>query len=89
MSLKKGHILALAYPDVFVRQTEAKYNYALSKLGVVHEGAVCAGHAALILVDGSSGDLHYADFGRYITPIGLGRARTELTDPDVKIKFKA
>jgi hypothetical protein len=87
--MQDGLLVALAYPDEFVRATEGRYNSILEKVGIVHKGLVCAGHAAGLLIHKESGKVIYGDFGRYITPEGKGRARTFLTDPDVDIELHA
>ena len=86
---ENGMIIALAYPDSFVRTTEGRYNKVLERCGIVNHGLVRAGHSACLIVDRSSGLVRYADFGRYITPEFKGRARTLITDPDVRIEIKA
>lgn len=84
----RGAIITLAYPDIFVRATEGRYNWLLSKVGIVNSGYVRAGHAAVLFVF-ADGSIEYADFGRYITPQYKGRCRTKLTDPDVLLDMKA
>ena len=86
---KNGFIIALAYPDVFVPLTEGNYYWFLRLIGIIKGNSVCAGHAAMMLVHPESGALTYTDFGRYITPIGKGRARSKWTDPEVEIKINA
>ena len=88
MSLNKGTIIALAYPDVFVKATEGQYNRFLSWIGIVNKGIVRAGHAAALYIT-QDGTILYGDFGRYITPTFKGRCRTHLTDPDVTISLRA
>ena len=87
--MQDGLLVALAYPDEFVRATEGRYNSILERVGIVHSGLVCAGHAAGLLIHKESGRVIYGDFGRYITPEGMGRARTFLTDPDVHLDVHA
>jgi len=84
-----GLLLALAYPDHFVKKTEGRYNTFLDWIGIVNNGMVRAGHSAVALISKSTGEVKYADFGRYITPDGMGRTRTALTDPDVYVPLKA
>ena len=83
-----GAIIALAFPDVFVRVTDGKYNIILEKLGMVNADLIRAGHAAALIVE-PDGHITYTDFGRYITYEDQGRARTKLTDPDVHIPIRA
>ena len=86
--MNKGIIIALAYPDVFVKATEGSYNRFLSWIGIVNNGLVRAGHAAALYIT-QDGTILYGDFGRYITPEFKGRCRTHLTDPDVAISLRA
>jgi hypothetical protein len=86
---EKGLIIALAYPDNFVKATDGRYNAVLKRMGIVNQGLVCAGHAACLIIDEGTGLIRYSDFGRYITPAFKGRARTIITDPDVSINLKA
>ena len=46
------------------------------------------GHSALVLVNSSTNQLHYIDFGRYHSPFGFGRVRDLETDPDISLKSK-
>jgi len=47
------------------------------------------GHAAIILIEASTGKCHYFDFGRYHAPYGYGRVRDSETDHDLLINSKA
>lgn len=47
------------------------------------------GHAAIVLVEYSTGNCFYFDFGRYHAPYGYGRVRDAETDHDLKIFTKA
>lgn len=78
-----GVILILAYPEEFVSMIPAWYRKPLEWIGMVNDGKIAAGHAAMALIDKRNGYIHYGDFGRYITPFGHGRARMANTDPDV------
>lgn len=86
---KTGALIALAFPEEFVSMIPAWYKKPLEWIGMIKDDKVCAGHAALALVDGQTGKIEYADFGRYITPFGKGRTRTEMTDPECNIEIKA
>ena len=44
---------------------------------------ITVGHAGIIIVDGGQAEFH--DFGRYITPLGFGRARSASTDPALEL----
>ena len=77
-----GVLIALAYPEEFVSMIPRWYSKPMEWLGMVKDNMVPAGHAALALINVSTGKIEYADFGRYITPFGKGRTRTRVTDPD-------
>ncbi len=78
-----GIILPLAYPDTIVSHAEEWYSPFLKYLGVGSKSHVRAGHAALVLIDKSTGILEYHDFGRYITPSPNGRVRGKTTDNEL------
>jgi hypothetical protein len=44
-----------------------------------------AGHAAVILVEKSTAEIHYFDFGRYHSPYNYGRVRSFESDPELTI----
>ena len=77
----KDFIIILAWPEGMVTASGAWYDKIIST-----NGKYRVGHSALILVDYSTGKLHYFDFGRYHTSNGYGRIRDTETDPDVEIK---
>lgn len=90
MSAKNtGIIIPIAYPEEFVAMVHGWYRKPLEWIGVVNNGLICAGHSAAILIDRETGILEYADFGRYIAPVGKGRTRTMRTDPEVQFDIKA
>ena len=78
-----GIILPLAYPDTIVSHAEEWYSPFLKYLGVGSKSHVRAGHAALVLIDKSTGVLEYHDFGRYITSSPNGRVRGKITDNEL------
>ncbi len=80
--------IALAWPDTTARADEAWYRF-FQKMGILHNLNFKVGHAAIILVDGNSGQLYYYDFGRYVTPRGDGRARSAQSDPKLALKIPA
>jgi len=85
-----GKIISLAFPDTFVRFSDEKYvNDILQWFGLGRKGVIKAGHAALVLIENSTGNAEYYDFGRYITPSGKGRVRSAETDIELNIPFKA
>ena len=79
----------LAYPDTFVQVTEEWICKFLPLLGLGTREYIKAGHAAMVLVENESGNAHYYDFGRYVTPEGYGRVRGANTDVELEIPFKA
>ncbi|WP_130287606.1 DUF6695 family protein [Aquimarina brevivitae] len=84
-----GKIIPLAFPDTFVRHSTEKSLKILPYLGIGTKDYVKAGHAALVLIANKTGKAEYYDFGRYITPYGYGRLRSELTDAELQIPIKA
>jgi len=84
-----GKILVLAYPDTFVNMSNEWLCKLLPLVGLGTRDYIKAGHAALILVENSTGIAKYYDFGRYITPNGFGRVRSDVTDVELNIPFKA
>ena len=86
---KDGIIVILAYPETFVSQTQFWYRPIFELVGLGKNGKIRAGHAAALIIDKNSRKVEYTDFGRYITPKGLGRARTSETDPELKFNLIA
>lgn len=82
-----GKIVVLAYPDTFVKMSDEWICKFLPLVGLGTKEYIKAGHAAQVLIEGASGKAHYYDFGRYITPNGLGRARSAKTDAELEIPF--
>lgn len=83
-----GILVILAYPEEMVSMIPKWYKKPMEWVGMVKNNKISAGHAACILIHKSTGELYYADFGRYITPFGYGRTRTKLTDPEVEFDFE-
>jgi len=85
-----GTIIALAWPDTKVIHEGKWYDEPMRWVGAINkEGYYNAGHAALLLINNSTGTIQYFDFGRYQTPMKYGRVRSKLTDPDIDVKHKA
>jgi hypothetical protein len=82
-------IVAIAWPDTKVVKEGKWYDLPMQWLGVIKNGYYTAGHAALMLVDHITGEVHYFDFGRYHTPHQYGRVRDKFTDPDVAVNLNA
>ncbi len=76
----------LAWPKTPAIQTGAWYEGLMQLLGFNKNGYYMAGHSAIVLVDPDNGQLNYFDFGRYHAPLGHGRVRDRITDPDLDIK---
>lgn len=87
--MKTGIIIALAWPETTCKQAGAWYDFPLKLLGINKNNSYKVGHAALVLINISSGKCHYFDFGRYHAPYQYGRVRSEITDHDLEIKTKA
>lgn len=84
-----GIILTLAYPDTIVMVSEEWFSPYLRFLGIGKKDYVRAGHAALVLIEKTTGILEYHDFGRYITPEPNGRVRGRDTDNELHFPLKA
>lgn len=80
--------IILTWPDATIRGDE-KWMMFFKKIGVVKNLNFKVGHTAIVLINHNTGSMHFYDFGRYITPRGYGRARSEQTDPQLKINIKA
>ena len=80
--------LILAWPDTTIRGDE-KWMMFFKKLGLVKNLNFKVGHTGIVLVEKETGKLSYYDFGRYITPRGHGRARSEYSDPLLRMDTKA
>lgn len=84
-----GIILTMAYPETIVMVADEWYSPFLRYLGVGKKNYLRAGHAALVLIDKSTGILEYHDFGRYITPEPNGRVRGKDTDNELDFPLVA
>lgn len=84
-----GKIIVIAYPDTFVKHSEEWICKFLPWIGVGSRAYIKAGHAAQILIEYKTGNAFYYDFGRYTTPLGLGRVRSAITDAELEIPIKA
>jgi hypothetical protein len=84
-----GFAIALAWPQTWCKQPNAWYDSLMLKLGLSVNHYYRAGHAALVLVEKSTGDCHYFDFGRYHAPFEHGRVRDANTDHDLDLSVKA
>ena len=82
---KNTAVIPLAWPNMTAR-SPGSFLHFLRKIGLMRNMNVLVGHAALLVVDNDS--FVYADFGRYITPKGYGRARSADTDPKLSLSSK-
>nr|WP_321231843.1 DUF6695 family protein [uncultured Psychroserpens sp.] len=87
--MNDGIILTLAYPETIVSHAKEWYSPFLRFLCVGNKKHVRAGHAALVLIDKSTGVLEYYDFGRYITSVPNGRIRGRETDFELNFPITA
>ena len=85
----KSTIVAIAWPDTKVVKEGKWYDKPMEWLGFIKNGYYTAGHAAFLLVNHTTNDIQYFDFGRYHTPYQFGRVRDQVTDPDVAVQRNA
>ncbi|QHI38519.1 hypothetical protein IMCC3317_39120 [Kordia antarctica] len=84
-----GIILALAYPDTIVRTAEEWYSPFMRFVGIGKKHYIRAGHAALVLIEKSTGTIAYHDYGRYVTKLSYGRVRSKVRDRELDFPLKA
>lgn len=72
-----GFAIAIAWPETFCKQAGSWYDPLFALIGISHNHYYRVGHAAVVLVNGYNGSLYYYDFGRYHSPLGHGRVRSE------------
>ncbi len=84
----KDAAIILAWPDTTARGDHT-WCTVLKRFGILKNQNFKVGHAAVMLINGVDGSIHYFDFGRYVTPRGFGRARSVDTDPCLKINTHA
>jgi len=58
------------------------------KIGIVKNLNFKVGHTGIVLLKRASGELHFYDFGRYVSPRGYGRARSKFSDPRLEITLR-
>jgi hypothetical protein len=88
MKQRKGFAIALAWPEMYCKQTAAWYDEFTHVLGISRYRFYKVGHAAVTLVD-PEGNCHYYDFGRYHAPYSYGRVRGAVSDHDLIVRTKA
>lgn len=87
--MSTGKIIILAYPDTFVKMSNEWQCKVMPLLGLGTWKQIKAGHAALILIENKTGKAFYYDFGRYVTPEGMGRVRSAETDHELYLPIEA
>lgn len=87
--IKSGTIVPLAWPETPAVVEGKWYDHPMRWVGVVKDNKWPVGHAAMLLIDHSNGEVHYMDFGRYHTPVKQGRVRDKYTDPDITVNTVA
>ncbi|MGO1244743.1 MAG: DUF6695 family protein [Sphingobacterium sp.] len=80
--------IPLSWPDKTARGDEGWMAF-FKRIGIIKNLNFKVGHAAILLVQRSSGLIKYYDFGRYIVPRGYGRARSNAFDPRLVINTRA
>lgn len=83
-----AHAIIMAFPDFYTVPDGGWHIWVCERLGIIKQGLVPGGHAAMAIIHKETGEIEYADLGRYTAPKGLARLRTKNTDPDVKIEIK-
>ena len=87
--MNDGIILTLAYPETVVSHADEWYSRFLRFAFIGNKNHVRAGHAALVLINKSTGVLEYHDFGRYVTTSPHGRVRGRETDFELNFPLQA
>src|SRR5690606_5397824 len=88
MELYTDIAIPISWPDMTALGDE-KWMAFLKKMKVVKNLNFKIGHAAILLIERSSGTISYFDFGRYLSPRGYGRARSAGFDRRLTIQTKA
>lgn len=80
--------IVIAWPEIPTRGDERWIKF-FKHIGLVKNLHFKVGHAAIVLANHRTGGLAYYDFGRYVTPVGYGRARSAQSDPRLELATKA
>ncbi len=80
--------IILTWPDATIRGDE-RWMMFFKKIGLVKNLNFKVGHTGIVLVERTTGTMRFYDFGRYISPRGYGRARSQDSDPRLTIDLKA
>ena len=84
-----GIAIALAWPDTYCKKAGAWYDTPAEWLKISNGNYYKVGHAALVLIEKTTGLCHYFDFGRYHSPHLHGRVRSAHTDHDLELNIRA
>lgn len=87
--MRNGIAIALAWPETLCKQAGSWYDKPLKWFGLNKSNYYKVGHAAVVLIEKTSGYCYYFDFGRYHAPYQHGRVRSAYTDHDLEMKTKA
>lgn len=84
-----GMAIAIAWPEFKGKQPGSWYDVPMRWIGHNKNFEYKVGHAALVLLDKSTGNCSYFDCGRYHAPFLHGRIRSLDTDNNLQIQTKA
>jgi len=87
--MHKGTIIAISWPETLVVKEGKWYDAPMIFMGFIKDNYYKVGHAAMLLIDNETGNVEYFDFGRYHTPLKMGRVRSVKTDPDLVFTTRA
>ena len=76
--------LVLAWPESWSKAPEPIFKL-MEKVGFLKSRFFQAGHAAVVLIEGKTGNVEYFDFGRYTSDKGKGRVRSMKSDPKLEM----
>jgi len=82
-------LIPLAWPDALVTRNSMRYDIPFQWIGFCRNNKYRVGHAAVLLIERSSGTITYFDCGRYGMPTQQARIRSMETDPALEVPFKA
>ncbi|MNQ73237.1 hypothetical protein D3C85_879640 [compost metagenome] len=89
MSQFNGTAIAIAWPEFTGKQPGSWYDEPMRWVGHNKDFQYKVGHAALVLVNNSTGSCYHFDCGRYHAPFQHGRIRDVSTDANLTIHTKA
>jgi hypothetical protein len=84
-----GFAIAIAWPETLCKAPGSWYDPLLNFVGISENYYYRVGHAAVVLINSSTKNCYYFDFGRYHAPYRYGRVRDQETDWDLEVKAKA